>query len=164
MTGATRIVSTRIGQEDVLVETVVVPGTEKLSSKGRAVDRVQTMLDGAQSVIRSFAEETAGTVARIRQTVGSPDEVSVALGLSFAATGKIIIASSTASASITVTLTYKAAKDGENNGGGGDDAGGSAAGATAAGGASSHSGGTGLAAGLGVEAGGASSHGGGTGG
>ena len=138
MTGATRIVSTRIGQEDVLVEAVVVPGTEKLSSKGRAVDRVQTMLDGAQSVIRSFAEETAGTVARIRQTVGSPDEVSVALGLSFATTGKIIIASSTASASITVTLTYRAAKDGEDDG-----ADGSAAGATAAGGAPSRNGGTG---------------------
>ena len=138
MTGATRIVSTRIGQEDVLVETVVVPGTEKLSSKSRAVDRVQTMLDGAQSVIRSFAEETAGTVAQIRQTVGSPDEVSVALGLSFATTGKIIIASSTASASITVTLTYRAAKDGEDDG-----AGGSAASATAAGGAFSRNGGTG---------------------
>ena len=139
MTGATtNIIPARIGQEDVLVEAVVVPGTEKLSSKGRAVDRVQTMLDGAQSVIRSFAEETAGTVARIRQTVGSPDEVSVALGLSFAATGKIIIASSTASASITVTLTYRAAKDGEDDG-----AGGSAAGATAAGGASSRGEGTG---------------------
>ena len=137
MTGATRIVPTRIGQEDVLVEAVVVPGTEKLSSKSRAVDRVQTMLDGAQSVIRSFAEETAGTVTRIRQTVGSPDEVSVALGLSFATTGKIIIASSTASASITVTLTYRAAKDGEDDG-----AGGAAAGATAAGGASSRNGGT----------------------
>ena len=150
MTGATtNIIPARIGQEDVLVEAVVVPGTEKLSSKARAVDRVQTMLDGAQSVIRSFAEETAGTVARIRRTVGSPDEVSVALGLSFAATGKIIIASSTASASITVTLTYKAAKDGEDNGaggdggGGGDGAGGTAAGATAAGGAPSRNGGTG---------------------
>ena len=144
MTGATtNIIPARIGQEDVLVEAVVVPGTEKLSSKGRAVDRVQTMLDGAQSVIRSFAEETAGTVARIRQTVGSPDEVSVALGLSFATTGKIIIASSTASASITVTLTYK---DGEDDGAGdtgGDGAGGSAAGATAAGGAFSRNGGTG---------------------
>lgn len=139
MTGATtNIIPARIGQEDVLVEAVVVPGTEKLSSKGRAVDRVQTMLDGAQSVIRSFAEETAGTVTRIRQTVGSPDEVSVALGLSFATTGKIIIASSTASASITVTLTYRAAKDGEDDG-----ASGSAAGATAAGGASSRGEGTG---------------------
>lgn len=139
MTGATtNIIPARIGQEDVLVEAVVVPGTEKLSSKGRAVDRVQTMLDGAQSVIRSFAEETAGTVARIRQTVGSPDEVSVALGLSFATTGKIIIASSTASASITVTLTYKAAKSGGDDGDGG-----SAAGATAAGGASSRNEGTG---------------------
>lgn len=139
MTGATtNIIPARIGQEDVLVEAVVVPGTEKLSSKARAVDRVQTMLDGAQSVIRSFAEETAGTVARIRQTVGSPDEVSVALGLSFATTGKIIIASSTASASITVTLTYKAAKDGEDDGDGG-----SAAGATAAGGAPSRNEGTG---------------------
>ena len=129
-----------------VVEAVVAPGTEKLSSKARAVDRVQTMLDGAQSVIRSFAEETAGTVARIRQTVGSPDEVSVALGLSFATTGKIIIASSTASASITVTLTYRAAKSGEDDGaggGGGDGAGGSAAGATAAGGAFSRNGGTG---------------------
>ena len=134
MTSATRIVSTRIGQEDVLVETVVVPGTEKLSSKGRAVDRVQTMLDGAQSVIRSFAEETAGTVARIRQTIGSPDEVSVALGLSFATTGKIIIASSTASASITVTLTYRAAKNGEDNDAGG--VGGDGAVSTAAGAAS----------------------------
>ena len=136
MTGATtNIIPARIGQEDVLVEAVVVPGTEKLSSKSRAVDKVQTMLDGAQSVIRSFAEETAGTVARIRQTVGSPDEVSVALGLSFATTGKIIIASSTASASITVTLTYK---DGEDDGDGG-----SAAGATAAGGAPSRNEGTG---------------------
>ena len=143
MTGATRIVSTRIGQEGVLVEVVVAPGTEKLSSKGRAVDKVQTMLDGAQSVIRSFAEETAGTVARIRQTVGSPDEVSVALGLSFATTGDIIIASSTASASITVTLTYRAAKDGEDDGAGGDGAGGSAAGATAAGAAAPRNGGTG---------------------
>ena len=139
MTGATtNIIPARIGQEDVLVEAVVVPGTEKLSSKARAVDKVQTMLDGAQSVIRSFAEETAGTVARIRQTVGSPDEVSVALGLSFATTGKIIIASSTASASITVTLTYKAAKSGGDDGDGG-----SAAGATAAGGASSRNEGTG---------------------
>ncbi len=150
MTGATtNIIPARIGQEDVLVEAVVVPGTERLSSRSRAVDRVQTMLDGAQSVIRSFAEETAGTVARIRQTVGSPDEVSVALGLSFATTGKIIIASSTASASITVTLTYRAAKDGEDGeddgagGGGGDGAGGSAAGATAAGGAHSRGEGTG---------------------
>ena len=143
MTGATRIVPTRIGQEDVLVEAVVVPGTEKLSSKARAVDRVQTMLDGAQSVIRSFAEETAGTVARIRQTVGSPDEVSVALGLSFATTGKIIIASSTASASITVTLTYKASGDDSAGGAGGDGASGSAAGAPAAGGATSRNGGTG---------------------
>ena len=139
MTGATtNIIPARIGQEDVLVEAVVVPGTERLSSRSRAVDRVQTMLDGAQSVIRSFAEETAGTVARIRQTVGSPDEVSVALGLSFATTGKIIIASSTASASITVTLTYKAAKSGGDDGDGG-----SAAGATAAGGASSRNEGTG---------------------
>ena len=150
MTGATtNIIPARIGQEDVLVEAVVVAGTEKLSSKARAVDRVQTMLDGAQSVIRSFAEETAGTVARIRQTVGSPDEVSVALGLSFATTGKIIIASSTASASITVTLTYRAAKDGEDDGagggggGGGDDAGGTAADATAASDAFSRNGGTG---------------------
>ena len=146
MTGATtNIIPARIGQEDVLVEAVVVPGTEKLSSKGRAVDRVQTMLDGAQSVIRSFAEETAGTVAQIRRKVGSPDEVSVALGLSFATTGKIIIASSTASASITVTLTYRAAKSGEDDGagGGGDGAGGTAAGATAAGGAFSRNGGTG---------------------
>ena len=146
MTGATtNIIPARIGQEDVLVEAVVVAGTEKLSSKARAVDRVQTMLDGAQSVIRSFAEETAGTVARIRRTVGSPDEVSVALGLSFATTGKIIIASSTASASITVTLTYRAAKDGEDAGagGGGDGAGGTAAGATAAGGAPSRGEGTG---------------------
>lgn len=135
MTGATtNIIPARIGQEDVLVEAVVVPGTEKLSSKGRAVDRVQTMLDGAQSVIRSFAEETAGTVARIRRTVGSPDEVSVALGLSFATTGKIIIASSTASASITVTLTYRAAKDGEDNDAGG--VGGDGAVSTAAGAAS----------------------------
>ena len=144
MTGATtNIIPARIGQEDVLVEAVVVPGTEKLSSKARAVDRVQTMLDGAQSVIRSFAEETAGTVAQIRRTVGSPDEVSVALGLSFATTGKIIIASSTASASITVTLTYK---DGEDDGAGdtgGDGAGGSAAGATTAGGAPSRGEGTG---------------------
>ncbi|WP_311472499.1 CU044_2847 family protein [uncultured Actinomyces sp.] len=147
MTGATtNIIPARIGQEDVLVEAVVVPGTEKLSSRSRAVDRVQTMLDGAQSVIRSFAEETAGTVARIRQTVGSPDEVSVAFGLSFATTGDIIIASSTASASITVTLTYKAAKGGGDDGaggGGGDGAGGSAAGATAAGGAFSRNGETG---------------------
>ena len=144
MTGATtNIIPARIGQEDVLVEAVVVAGTEKLSSRSRAVDRVQTMLDGAQSVIRSFAEETAGTVARIRQTVGSPDEVSVALGLSFATTGDIIIASSTASASITVTLTYRAAKSGEDDGAGGDGAGGSAAGAPAAGGAFSRNGGTG---------------------
>ena len=144
MTGATtNIIPARIGQEDVLVETVVVPGTEKLSSKARAVDKVQTMLDGAQSVIRSFAEETAGTVARIRQTVGSPDEVSVALGLSFAATGKIIIASSTASASITVTLTYKASGDDSAGGAGGDGASGSAAGAPAAGAASPRNGGTG---------------------
>ena len=134
MTGATRIVSTRIGGEDVLVAAVVPPGAEKLSSKSRAVDRVQTMLDGAQSVIRSFAEETAGTVARIRRTVGSPDEVSVALGLSFATTGKIIIASSTASASITVTLTYKAAKGGGDDGAGG--VGGDGAVSTAAGAAS----------------------------
>ena len=143
MTGATRIVSTRIGGEDVLVTAVVPPGAEKLSSKSRAVDRVQTMLDGAQSVIRSFAEETAGTVARIRRTVGSPEEVSVALGLSFATTGDIIIASSTASASITVTLTYKAAKGGGDDGAGRDGASGSAAGATAAGGAPSRNGGTG---------------------
>ena len=141
MTGATtNIIPARIGQEDVLVEAVVVPGTEKLSSKGRAVDRVQTMLDGAQSVIRSFAEETAETVTRIRQTVGSPDEVSVALGLSFATTGKIIIASSTASASITVTLTYKAAKDGEDDGAGGG--GGDGAVSTAAGAASPRGAGT----------------------
>jgi Trypsin-co-occurring domain 1 len=98
----------KFGEVEVQVVTVKTAGSEQTSAISKAKDATTDLFGHAQFVIEAFADQVGGTIAKIRNTIGSPDEVQVELGLSFSASGNVLIASSTGEASIRVTFTYKA--------------------------------------------------------
>ena len=97
----------RIGDIEVLVETVREPGSEKTSAAGKAKDAALDMFVTAQVVVLLMAEQFGSTLDKIKAIAMHPDEVEIALGLKFSATGNIIVAGSTAEASLQVTFKYK---------------------------------------------------------
>lgn len=113
---STHLLNSHIGDQEVLVEAYVPPGTEQLSAR-RLQEGISDLFERARGVVEAAAEQGAQTVHRIGEQAEPPDEVTIELGLSFSTTGAIIIASSTAGASLAVSLTYKirpvAPSDGE---------------------------------------------------
>lgn len=116
----TQLLNSRIGDQEVLIEAYVPPGTEQLSAR-RVQEGVSDLFERARGVVEAAAEQAAETVRRIGEQAEPPDEVTIELGLSFSTTGTIILSSSTAGACLAVSLTYKihpatAPSDGERAG------------------------------------------------
>jgi hypothetical protein len=61
----------------------------------------------SQLVIESMAREIGTTLSKITDVAFHPDEVEIAVGLKFAASGHIIVSSASAEASLQVKFTYK---------------------------------------------------------
>ena len=101
---------TRIGDVEVLVETSLVPGSERTSGSGSPADRVVHAFDEAERAITELAARLAGTVADLGKRGTRPDGVEVQFGLKFSAQGKVIFAAASAEASLQVTLKYQPAK------------------------------------------------------
>lgn len=102
----------RVGEVDVLIETVVVPGSQPVSGRTKGangvVERSIDALDQAGDVIRATAERVASLLDDARKEGIVPDEITVAFGVSFTVEGGIVLAKGSASSTLEVTLTYKA--------------------------------------------------------
>lgn len=105
---ATRFVPFDLDGVSVLVEVVVLPGSEKTAAPlERAGAAVAGAFDRAQEVITGLGRKVAVSVAELWSEGAHPDEMSVEFGLTFAANGNVLIASGSAEGSLSVTITYK---------------------------------------------------------
>jgi Trypsin-co-occurring domain 1 len=106
---AGRPIPIRVGDIELLVETVQLAGTEPTVSRAqKAVEHAGEAFMRAQDTIVEVAKSTAEMIEKVAAQAASPDRVEVEFGLRFSATGNIIMAGATAEAALKVTLTYKA--------------------------------------------------------
>ena len=107
---AERVVPMQVGGVELLVTTVgpvVPPGSEQTSGRaGKVTDAVVDAFDAAGAAIEAVAGKVAATVAALSAKAMAPEKVSVEFGLSFTASGGVILAGASAQASLKVTVTY----------------------------------------------------------
>jgi hypothetical protein len=96
----------RFGGVEVLVETVVVPGSEPTGA-GDMAERVVDVFDRAREVIVGTADSTASMIREIGDKA-RPDRVEMEFGLGFSVKGNVIIAGASAEATLKVKLIYDA--------------------------------------------------------
>ena len=96
----------RVGNVELLVETVAVAGSEPTSALDKAGRRVVDAFDRAEAAIVEVASSVAGTVAELAKRAARPDQVVVEFGLKFSLQGDVVVASASGEASLTVTVTY----------------------------------------------------------
>jgi len=104
-----RLMLVRVGDIDLEVEAVLVPGTEPTS--GRMVKATGTALEAfsrAQEAIIEVAKSTAEMIDKAG-AAARPDRVEVEFGLKFSASGGVIMAGVAGEASLKVTLGYDVA-------------------------------------------------------
>lgn len=110
MTG--RVVPVRVGDVDLLVTTVPVAGTEPTSGRAEDVSRrVTEAFDAVQGAVVEIAGRVAGSVQELAARGRCPETVSVEFGLSFSASGQLVVASSGVEASLRVTVSYGGTSD-----------------------------------------------------
>jgi hypothetical protein len=97
----------RIGDVEVLVETIPVPGTEPVSLTS-AGDKVMDAYQRAQDVIVGAAKSTVEVLGKLG-TAARPDKIEVEFGLGFSMKGNVIVVSGSADATLKVKLTYDTA-------------------------------------------------------
>ena len=99
-----RLIPVRIGDVELLVETVPVAGSEPTSSLDEAGRRVVEAFERAQAAIVEMGSSVAETVRRLARRAARPDRVEVEFGLKFTAQGKVIVAGASAEAALRVLL------------------------------------------------------------
>jgi len=98
----------QVGGVELLVTTVVLPGSEQTSGArmAKAAEAVVDAFDTAGAAIEAVAGKVAATVAALSAKAMAPEKLSVEFGLSFTASGGVIVAGASAQASLKVTVTY----------------------------------------------------------
>jgi len=105
---AARLERMRIGDVEVLVEPVMVAGTEPTSAIGAVSDTVEEMFGRAKATIVAVGESTVDVIRRLRASKAArPAKVEVEFGLGFTAKGGVVLASAEGTASLKVKLVYE---------------------------------------------------------
>jgi hypothetical protein len=100
-------VPARVGDVDLWIETAPVAGSELTSGRaGKVVDNATEAFEQGQAAIVAIASKLAGTIGELGRRRVYPDQVQVEFGLSFSATGNVIVAGSTVEATLKVSITY----------------------------------------------------------
>jgi hypothetical protein len=104
---AARVETFSVDGVDVLVQTLAVAGSEQTSGRlNQAGQKVVDAFDTAQSTIEVIARRMAGTVSSLAHDAVHPSSVAVEFGLSFTASGGVVVAGASAQASLKVTIAY----------------------------------------------------------
>lgn len=109
---AVRVVPMRVGEVDLLVETVSVAGTEPPSGLDKVGDRIVDAFAAAREAIVEVASSTAEVVGQLGQRARRPDQLEVEFGLSFTAKGNVIVVGGEAGAALRVKVVYDARQGG----------------------------------------------------
>ncbi len=107
----THIIETTIGGQDVLIEAVDYrpSGTQKTAVGSRAATRVENAFDQMRSVMEAAASEIGGMLDNLDADLPQPAEVTVEMGLKISTTGRAIVVSGTAEATLKVSFTFRPA-------------------------------------------------------
>jgi len=105
---AVQVVPVRVGEVDLLVQTVTVAGTEPTSGLGKVSDRIVDAFSHARAAIIEVASSTAEVVEKLANQARRPDQLEVEFGLSFTAKGNVIVAGGEAGAALRVKVVYNA--------------------------------------------------------
>lgn len=111
-TVAGQVVPMRVGDVDVLVQTIPVAGTEPTSTRGDASQRALDAFERAHQVIVGAAASTAKVINKLGAQGTSPQQVEVEFGLGFSANGNVIVAGASANATLNIRLLYQAKQTG----------------------------------------------------
>jgi hypothetical protein len=106
LVAAGRPIPVQVGDIQIQVEAVQVSGTEQTSGRtARAAENVVEAFSRAQDTIVEVAKSTARVIERAG-AAARPDRVEVEFGLSFSASGGVIMAGVAGAATLKVTLGY----------------------------------------------------------
>jgi len=98
----------RVGDIELMVETIPVAGSEPTSRATEAADGVVDAFSRAQEAIVEVAASTAKAIAEAARRGTHPDRFEVEFGLGISAKGNVIVASASGQATLKVTLIYDA--------------------------------------------------------
>lgn len=96
----------RVGDVELLVETVAVAGSEPTSRVSDAAEGVADAFSRAQRAIVELAASTAATIGEAGSRGARPDHFEVEFGLKLSAQGNVIVAGASGEATLRVKLTY----------------------------------------------------------
>lgn len=99
-------VPARVGGVPLVIEAVVLPGSEPTSGWRDATSRVSDAFEKAQEAIFGLASNLAVTVRNLEARGKRPDHLALEFGLSFTVEGNLLLVASSADASLKVTITY----------------------------------------------------------
>ncbi len=109
---AARVFPVRVGEVELLVETVPVAGTEPTSGLDQAGEKVVDAFAQVRAAIVEVASSTAEVIGRLERCARRPDHLEVELGLAFTAKGNVFVAGAEAGAALKVKVVYDAAPAG----------------------------------------------------
>lgn len=104
-----RVVPMRVGEVDLLVETVLVAGTESTSGIS-GLDRVGGRIADAFAQARRAIVEVASSTAEVLEKLGNRtrrlEKLEIEFGLSFSAKGNVIVVDGESGATLRVKVIY----------------------------------------------------------
>jgi hypothetical protein len=90
---------------DILIQAEETPGVEKAGSKTNMLDKAADSFERAKTAIIKVSTDMAKSVMEVGEHL-RPDEMTVKIGVKFDVSGNIIIANTSAGASLAVELKY----------------------------------------------------------
>jgi hypothetical protein len=103
-----RTLPVRVGETELLVETVQLAGSEPTSRLGHAGDQVIDAFGRARDAVVEIASSAAEAITRLGQRGARPERVELEFGLKFSAQGNVIVAGAAAEATLLLRVTYDA--------------------------------------------------------
>lgn len=107
---AVQALPVRVGDVDLLVETVTVAGSEP-TGVSDAAERVLGAFVAAESAVEAICERVARIVESTAAKAARPSSLVVEFGLKFSAKGNVIVAGASGEASLKVTITYESSPE-----------------------------------------------------
>jgi hypothetical protein len=107
---AVQVLPVRVGDVELLVETVTVSGTEPTSRVGDTARGVVDAFGAAEEAIGALCARVAGLVLSTAAQAAKPSALVVEFGLKFSATGNVIVAGTSGEASLRVTVSYESSR------------------------------------------------------
>jgi hypothetical protein len=107
---AGHLVRLQHGDVEVWLEAVATPGSQDTTALDSSMGKLTAALDRAQDIIVDLGVRTAEATKSLASRSTRPDQVSVEFGLSFTASGGVVVMGASTAAALKVTLTYDRAK------------------------------------------------------